>query len=233
VSLTPAGVTYTSLAWAPTADVNVLAMAKVTDTDFAVNGATGKDQDLCLAQITKDPLDPKCFAETGFALQRVVHWLPNGKGLLAMAVRPDGSFGIVRWRLRAGKKAFSPDPGDYGSGHFVSDVSQKGKGEIDAVPSPNGKKLAVVANFGTGAFRLWIADDPKDFQLTTAKVTPIDACKVAWRSDSQQLIVTQGSANCDGGPGPAVRVDLSNIRVGKTLSPTADDPVYQPVTTGG
>jgi beta-lactam-binding protein with PASTA domain len=233
--LTPTSDQYTSLAWAPTADVNVLAMAKVTNTDFSVNGATAKDQDLCLGQITKDPFQPQCFTETGFALQRAVHWYPNGKAILATAVRPDGSFGIVRWKLHSGKKPFSADPADYSSGHFVSDVSQKGIGAIDAALSPDGKKLAVVSNLGSSGFRLWIADDPTDFALSTAHRTPIPACKVAWRGDSQQLLVTQGSATCNSteGLGALVRVDLSDIRVGKTLSPVADDPVYQPVSLGG
>jgi WD40 repeat protein len=235
VGLTPVNDVYTSLDWAPTADVNVLAMAKQTDTDFTVNGGTAKDQVLCLGQITKDPLQPQCFSDTGFALQRAVHWYPNGKAIIATGVRSDGSFGIVRWRLHHGKKPFSADPADYSAGRFISDVSQQGTGAIDAALSPDGKKLAVVSNSGSSGFRLWIADDPTDFALSTAHRTPIPACKVAWRGDSQQVLVTQGPANCDTrqGLGPLVRVDLSDIRVGKTLAPAADDPAYQPVPLGG
>jgi hypothetical protein len=237
-AITPANDHYTSLDWAPTAGVDVLAMAKLTDTDFTVTGfAPSKNEQLCLGQVTRNTaLLPKCFpAATGFALQRVVHWYPNGTAILAEAIRPDGSFGMVRWKLRSGRKAFSTDPADYGTPRFVTDVSQPGRGAIDAALSPDSKKLAVVANFGTSGFRLWIANDPSDFQLTGVRPTPLPACKLAWRGDSQQLLVTQGSPDCitTHGLGALQRVDLSNPRFSKTLSAAADDPAYQPGAPGG
>jgi PASTA domain len=234
-AITPANDHYVALAWAPTADVNVLAMAKVTNTDFTGLGGTAKDVALCLGQITKDPFQPSCFSNPGFSIQRVVHWYPNGKAILAFAVRPDGSFGMVRWKLRSGKKPFSADPADYSAPKFVTDVSQQGTGAIDAALSPDGTKLAVVSNSGSAGFRLWIANDPKDFTLTTATRTPLPACKVAWRGDSQQLLITQGSATCQvsQGLGPLQHVDIGSIRVGKTLAPGATDPAYQPVSLGG
>jgi WD40 repeat protein len=210
-------------------------MAKVSNTDFTFGGQTTKQVVLCLGQITKNPFSPSCFSDSGFTIQRVVHWYPNGKAILAFAVRADGSFGMVRWKLRSGKKPFSADPKDYGAAKFVSDVSQQGTGAIDAALSPDGTKLAVVSNSGSSTFRLWIAKDPNDFTLTTANRTPLNACKVAWRGDSQQLLITQGSATCNvqQGLGQLERVDLSNLRFGKVLSPVATDPVYQPVSLGG
>jgi hypothetical protein len=139
---------------------------------------------------------------------------------------------MVRWRLRSGKPAFSADPADWGNGHFVTDLSQKGKGAIDAEIAPDGKQLAVVANFGTGAFRLWLAKDPNDFLLTSATLTPVRACKVAWRGDSQELMVIQSSATCGEEVGSLIRVPANSVRDAKTLNPSANDPSYQPVNIG-
>jgi dipeptidyl aminopeptidase/acylaminoacyl peptidase len=229
VPLTPAGDDYSNLSWAPTVDVNALAMTKSIGGD----ATTAKDTDLCLAQITKDALRPQCITEPGFSVIRATHWAPNGKSILAPGVKNDGSaFGIVRWRLKAGKKAFSTDPGDWGKGHFVTDLSQKGKGALDAEVSPDGKRLAVIANFGSGAFRLWLANDPNDFLLTSATLTPVRACKLAWRGDSKELMVIQSSAICSEEVGSLVRVPVDQVRNEKTLNPSADDPSYQPVNIG-
>jgi hypothetical protein len=225
IPLTPATDKYSNLAWAPTADVNVLAMTKIGQSD----------DDLCLAQITKDPqITPQCISDPDFSAQRVVHWSTDGKTLLAFGLKNDlSAFGMVRWRLKSGKQAFSADPADWTHGHFITDLTQKGEGVIDAQVSPDGKKLALAANLGSGAFRLWIADDPKDFQLSSAVLTPVRACKLAWRGDSQELMVISGAANCGEGAGPLLRVPVNNVRAQKELNPSADDPVYQPFTLGG
>ena len=78
----------------------------------------------------------------------------------------------------------------------MSDIDKPGKGVLDAAISPDGKRLALVSNQGSSFFQLWLADDPDDFPLTSAKATPVRACKVAWRGDSQELIVVQADAGC-------------------------------------
>jgi WD40 repeat protein len=164
----------------------------------------------------------------------VVHWAPNGKSILAFGVKNDlSAFGMVRWRLKSGKQPFSTDTADWSKGHFITDLSQKGKGVLDAEVSPDGKHLAVIANFGTGAFRLWLAKDPNDFLLTNATLTPVRACKLAWRGDSQELMVIQSSATCGEEVGALVRVPVASVRNEKTLNPSANDPSYQPINTGG
>jgi WD40 repeat protein len=140
---------------------------------------------------------------------------------------------MVRWRLKSGKQAFSADPADWSQGHFITDLTQKGEGVIDAAVSPDGKKLALAANLGTGAFRLWIADDPKDFQLSSATLTRVRACKLAWRGDSQELMVISGAADCGENTGPLLQVPVNNPSAQKELNPSADDPAYQPFTLGG
>ena len=61
---------------------------------------------------------------------------------------------------------------------------------LDAEVSPNGKKLALVSNLGSSFYRLWLADDPEDFALSSAKPTAVRACKVTWRGDSKDLLVS-------------------------------------------
>jgi dipeptidyl aminopeptidase/acylaminoacyl peptidase len=203
----------------------VLAMSKVGD----------KDDELCLARITQDPtITPQCFSEPDFSVTRAIHRSRNGRSILAFGVKNDFSgFGMVRWIVKKDKKAFSVDPGDWNGGHFITSLATKGKGVLDAQVSPDGKKLAIVSNQGSSAFRLWIADDPKDFLLTSATLTPVRACKLAWRGDSQELMVISSDALCSEDVGALTRVPVNDVRSQKELNPAADDPAYQPFTLGG
>ena len=140
---------------------------------------------------------------------------------------------MVRWKLKKDKPVYSPDRADWSNGHFVTTISQQGKGVLDAAVSPDGKKLAVVSNFNSGSFRLWIADDPKDLLLANATLTPVRACKVSWRGDSQELMVIQSDAICGEEVGTLARVPVNDVRHPETLNASANDPSYQPVHLGG
>ena len=74
--------------------------------------------------------------------------------------------------MKNGKPAFSSDTADWNKGRFLTDLDTPGKGVLDAEVSPDGKQLALVSNQGASAFRLWIADDPEDFAMSSAKQTP-------------------------------------------------------------
>ncbi len=226
IPLSPAADKYSNLAWAPSADVNLLAMTKtISDTDT----------DLCLGVINKDPLDPKCFTEPGFAVIRALHWAPDGRSLLGFGVKnglQSGIFGMVRWKVKDGKPAFSADPADWSKGHFVTDIGTTDKGAIDAAISPDGQQLAIISNQGSSFFRLWIAKKG-DFLLTSAKPTPVRACKVTWRGDGQVLLVIEADATCQQETGTLARVDAKDPRISKTLSPTANDPQFRPFNLGG
>jgi hypothetical protein len=104
---------------------------------------------------------------------------------------------------------------------------------LDAEVSPDGKKLALVSNQGSSAYRLWIAEDPKDFAMSSAKQTPVRACKVTWRGDSQEVIVVQGDAGCREDIAVITRVPINSVRTGKELNAAGDDPSFQPLTIGG
>jgi len=221
--LTNDGKIYADLAWAPTTDSNVLAMDQILDSG---------DSDLCLAKIESNNTDVSCITEPSFAVARAIHWAPDGRSILGLGVKEAGTFGIVRWKVKDPKKAFSSDASDWTKGHFVTDLPGNNKGVLDAAISPDGKRLALVSNIGTPDFRLVMAD-AGDFKLKKAVKTKQRACKVAWRSDSKALLLVQGAADCQEKASPLVRVDANATANGKALNASGTDPSFQPLTVGG
>ena len=216
---------YENLAWAPTPEVNLLAMTQ------AIGNPDDNNSDLCLGVITKDPIDVKCFDEPDFAVKRALHWAPDGRQILGFATKnPQGSgiFGIVRWKVKANKPAFSPNPDDWSRGHFVTDISSPNKGVIDAAISPDGKQLALVSNLGSSFFRLSLAK-PGDFLMTQSKQTPVHSCKVTWRGDSQEVMVVEADALCQERVGSLVRFDVNDVNSQKQLGALGNDPEFQPI----
>ena len=233
VALSPAGREFADLAWAPTADRNVIAMDEVSrdDQGFVT------DTDLCLGDIKSDGMEISCLKEPSFAVTRHLHWAPDGRSLLGVGLKTPlgqtGIFGMVRWKVKKDKPAFSTDTADWNKGRFVTDIDTPDKGVLDAEVSPDGKRLALVSNLGSGAFRLWLADDPEDFALSSAKQTAVRACKVTWRGDSKELLVVQGDELCKEDVAVITRVPANDVRNQKELNPSGDDPSYQPLTIGG
>jgi beta-lactam-binding protein with PASTA domain len=222
-ALTEQGDKFNDLAWAPTVDLHLLAMFR----DKSSKGDKS-DQDLCLLQVTKDLAPPQCIPEPGFNVVKSVRWAPDGKSIFALGHKPNfTAFGIVRWKS---KKAFSPDAKDWGKGKFVTDVSNPRKGVIDWAISPDGKRVAAVANFDTDAFQLYFAK-PKDVFLTDAKPQGVRACKVAWRSDNKEIVTVQADELCQEDNGQLVRMPVKNPRSGqRQLGFSGDNPAFQPLT---
>jgi hypothetical protein len=182
-------------------------------------------RDLCFGQIDQNGLKPDCISEPELEVGRAIHWAANGRSLMVFGQKGSEA-GMVRYRS---KKAFSPSAGDWGKGRFLTVTDKPGKGVFDAALSPDGKKLALVANFGVDRFLLFFTK-PGDFSMTDAKRTSIQACKVAWRSDSKELVVVQADAGCVQDSGSLVRVEADNTRQGFTLNAKGDNPAFQPLT---
>lgn len=212
---------YADLAWAPTTDADVLAMDK----------ATGTDTDLCFGAIEGGQMTPQCLTEPDVRIGSAIHWATNGRSIFATGGKnPNtGEFGVVRWRATT---PFSSDPGDWGPGRFVSNTDTPNEGTREAVLSPDGKTLAVVALKGRGQFELYLTK-PGNFDVTNAKSTGIAACKVAWQPDSRGLVIVQLGATCEGqGTGPLVHVPLDDPQKQANLKVQGDNPAFQPLPGG-
>ena len=136
---------------------------------------------------------------------------------------------MLRWRS---KKAFSPDPNVWGTGRLITDTSKSNEGVLDAAWSPDGTRLALVSNQGGGPFQLYLGKKD-DFLLTAAKPTTVRACKVAWRSDGEALVVVQADEGCQESVGALVRFSAKNPKDDQTeVGFNGDNPVFQPLTLG-
>jgi beta-lactam-binding protein with PASTA domain len=219
--LTDAGTTYADPSLAPSPDTQTLAVARI-------NSATDRnDTDLCLGQITADGFRPQCLEDTRFGVGQA-QWAPDGTSILVPATGPNG-FGIVRYKSSV---PFSPRAGDWGTGTFITPRDAAGgTGVIDEAISPDGKHVAAIANLDTPEFRLYLTV-PGDLRLTKAKPLPIQACKVAWRADSQELVIVQSGAACDEPTGQLSRVSVDKPTTAVALSADGDNPAFQPLVLG-
>jgi beta-lactam-binding protein with PASTA domain len=214
VQLTGPGEEYGDLAWAPTTDRNLLAMARVD----------GNDRNLCFGEITRQGMQPKCLDEAQHSIGVAIHWAPDGKSILATGVNEEGRVGIVRW---TSDKAFSPDIGDWERGKFETDITNPDQSVLDAAISPDGKRLAAVVKEGDRPYRLVLAK-ADDFTLGNAEPTGVRACKVIWRPDGRELVVVQADAACAEGVGELVRLPADNPTRQTQLNAAGDNPVFQP-----
>ena len=214
--LRPAAEQYSDPSFAPIATRSVLAVSRIN----------GNDRDLCVGRVKLDGFSAQCIGDdrftTGFA-----HWSPDGKTILVPAQRnSDKSFGIVRYKS---KRAFSARKEDWGKGKFVTPLSP-GNAVIDAAVSPDGKRLAAVANIATPAFQLYVTT-PDDLLLRKAKPL-IAACKVVW-IDSQILALVKFGTDCQGDVGEIDWINVAEPTKITPLAPSGDNPTFEPLSAGG
>ena len=108
VPLTKEGERFTDLAWAPTADINNIAMLK---RDGGTTLADTKTS-LCFERVTADGGTPNCKDPSDFVLGRKINWSPDGKTLLVFGASRDATkFGMVGLRVR---EAVLHEPGRLG-----------------------------------------------------------------------------------------------------------------------
>jgi beta-lactam-binding protein with PASTA domain len=221
--LTDGSEKFADLAWAPTTSADVLAMAK----------EDGDDTDLCFGTIDNGSLSPACKAEPGFAIGSAIHWAKNGKAIFSTGRKAPGEFGIVRWKTDS---PFSPDPGDWTPGKFLTSTDTLNVGVRDEVVSPDGKLLAAVARLSAdGPFELYLTK-PDNFPLTNAKSTGVSACKVAWQPDSRGLVIVQINETCEGenaDVGTLAHVPVDKPQETFDLKVNGDNPVFEPLVPGG
>ena len=187
---------------------------------------SGQGAELCVGALRRSGYDPSCLplpnGIDGFGTN-VLRWSPDGKALFVEGVKAgEGPVGIVRYTTRT---PFSPDAADWRRGRVVTDTGEPGKRAIDLAIAPDGKSMAVVANFD-GPRDLVYITGPDDFDLAKAKRLPLQACTVGWRPDSLELVVVQAD-DCSG-PGKVLRAEVADPRNTFTLAQFADAPAYAP-----
>jgi beta-lactam-binding protein with PASTA domain len=215
-ALTEQGERFSDLAWAPTTDANVLAMAKKSDTA----------SDLCFGLIGADGMETRCKDEPETIIERKINWAPDGKSILAWGFKADTTeFGMVEWKT---KKPFSANPDDYSKGEIVTDTTKPGEGVLDAAISPDGKQMAVVNLGGNGRAELFMTKRG-DFLLADAKKLGVRACKVIWRPDGVELVVVQADDCINSVTGDLVRLPVANPKEQQQLRLGGDNMVFQPL----
>ena len=68
--------------------------------------------------------------------------------------------------------------------------------------------------------------------MTNAKNTNVQACKLVWRSDGQQMVVVQADDACSQENGSLVRFPLTNPDDQKQVAAVGDNPAFQPLQLG-
>ena len=64
------------------------------------------------------------------------------------------------------------------------------------------------------------------------KPTSVRACKVAWRSDGEALVVVQADEDCQESVGSLVRLPIKDPGQQNRVGFNGDNPVFQPLTLG-
>jgi beta-lactam-binding protein with PASTA domain len=212
--LTPDGEQFADPAWAPTADEDVLAFARVN---------ADNDRDLCFGRITRDGVTPACIEDPEISVGGIFHWSQDGKTIFA-AGAGDTADGVVRWRS---DRAFSTEPGDWRGGKIVNEDAR------DAALSPDGKTLAVAAHTAEDRpYELYFTK-PDNIELTNAKSTTVRACKIAWQPDDRAVIAVQADETCFEDVGTLVTVPVKDPKNFEGLKANGDNPVFLPLVPGG
>ena len=153
--------------------------------------------DLCLANVKGDETDVTCIDEPSFAVIRALHWAQDGRSILGVRRQAAGP-GAVRHRALAREERQAgvlARPAGLDQGPLPDRHRHAGQGRARRRGLARRQAARADLQPGLDAFQLWLADDPDDFALRAAKRTPVRACKVSWRSDSQELLVVQADAD--------------------------------------
>jgi beta-lactam-binding protein with PASTA domain len=195
----------------------------------------GTDGDLCFVSIASTLHQGVCIKDPNFSVDRPT-WSPDGRAILVVAVDPANPNQTELGEYTTANPN-SPNTQDWVWQGLVTDKmhgTKPGEGILFAAFAPDGKTVALVANWGvqnTSLFKIFTATWAGGQLGTPTPVAPaIRACEVAWRSDSQELVVTQAD-NCNSGQGAIVRVKLSDPGTVTTLRAAGgQNPTWQPIT---
>ena len=192
----------------------------------------GGDKDLCFARVSASPVTGTCIVDPKVDVDRPA-WSSDGSAILVVATDPTdpNQTELLEYTSPAPS---SGRPSDWVSQGLVTNGwhgKRRGEGVLFAAWAPDGKQVAIVANWGAvnpeffSVFQSPVSQD--QLGRPRAVVPRIRACEVAWRSDSGELAVTQAD-DCSRGSGAIVRVDPTNSAVQVPLVPVGgQNPAWQ------
>ena len=171
-----------------------------------VRGRPGADYDLCFQPVNEPP-GPHCVPDPQTSVSRPA-WSPGGRAILVV--------GQVAGEQQAELHEYytsvpnSPRPSDWSSRGPVTatmHAAQPGAHVVAAAWSPDGTRVAFTANWGGDptAFRLFLAPVKDDVLGEPEPVEGAAGCEVAWRSDGEELALTQREG-CSASTGAVVRL---------------------------
>ncbi len=215
-----ASVTYADPSFAPHPGSGLLA---------SVRQATGADG-LCLSRVRPAGAAsaPRCLPVPGWRLGAIT-WAPDGRSVLVAATSAgdSGEFGLLQFVTA---EPFSGRISQWTTTGALVTPHPSGHGVLAGAVSPDGRRLAVLADTTGGRFRLLLTG-PTDLMLQHAKVTSVAGCALAWRSDGLELaVVVAGDPACATPTGPIFGLSVVKPESLKMIALKGRDPAWQPVS---
>jgi hypothetical protein len=128
-------------------------------------------------------------------------WAPDGHAISVILQTDPKDANQTEVGLFTSAVANSPVPGNWNWRGAISDDMHghaAGEGSLYAAWAPDGKTLAVSANWGTPFFHLELLPVKNDLPAgKPASVPRVHSCDLSWRADGLELVVQQ-SETCDG-----------------------------------
>ena len=226
-ALTKEGERFRDLAWAPTTDVNTLAMIKSGEGTQLSDAQTS----LCFGAIGREGMETNCKDPSENVLGRKINWSPDGKTLLVFGGKPDGSeIGMIELRQRAPVLGRSGGLGEQGLRHRHDEAGpgrarrrdlprrqaargrRPGRRRDDEPVHDQARRPAAAEPEGQAARRARVQGD------------------LAWRT-ARQLVVIRSDACLGSDTGELLRVSAADPTDDQqSLGLTGDNATFQPLS---
>lgn len=202
---------------------------------FVRGASRTSEHDLCFVRLAK-PKAASCVHDKTLDVSRPV-WSPDGR-LVALIAGPavrGTTPQPVELELLHTSHPDSPNPSSWTSLGLVT-AGLHGKRPTDVVWSaafrPDGKRLAVSANWGSDFFHLFLLPLSGTHIGTPVSLPRIQSCELAWRPDGLELALVQRDATC-AQFGTIVRVDIAHPGHRSVLTQLgSENPAWDPAAPG-